>query len=244
MPLRFFFFLTLFFALSGFSYAADVADITAALDGAQSQADIVRQTKLLESITAAQAPCPRVDALTQLGRAYYLLADAESDKKKKMPFLEKAVAAEDRVLSVDPGNVHALYWRSHALLLQADVVGGLKALKMVKEALRGLEVVSEKDGMYDSAGPYRTRGKVLIEAPSWTFIGDKKKGMELLLKAKNMVPACKLNHLYLAQAYAVNGRKDDAKAEIGWILATPVDPRNAKDDLDTKAEARKLLDSL
>ncbi len=69
MLFRLFILFSVFFAFSVPAYAADVTEITAALDGAQSQADIVRQTKLLESITAAQAPCPRVDALTQLGRA-------------------------------------------------------------------------------------------------------------------------------------------------------------------------------
>ena len=243
MPFRFFLALFVFFSLSCPAFAAEVTDISASLDCAQSQADVSRQAAALEKMTSGKG-CADVAALTQLGRAYYLLGDSESDKKKSLPLLQKAASMEDRVLAADPGNAHALYWRSLSLLLQADIVGGLKALKMVKEALRGLELVSDRDGLYDSAGPYRVRGKVLIDAPSWSFIGDKKKGLSLLEKARDMAPACLLNHLYLAQAYAANGRKEDAKAQLGFVLATPANPRKQKDDMDTKAEARKLLDSL
>jgi tetratricopeptide (TPR) repeat protein len=229
---------------SGLAYGASLGAITDALDHAQSAEEILRQERLLESMAAEQAPCPRIDVLTQLGRAYYLLGESETDKKKAMAYLNKAVSTLDRVLRAEPNGTHSIYWRCMALLKQSDIDGGLKALGKVKEAMKGLEVVSSRDEMYDSAGAYRTRGKVLIDAPSWSFIGDKKKGMELLEKAKNLVPSCLLNHLYLAQAYLANGRKEDAKAQLGFVMATPVNPQNQKDDMETKAEAKKLFDSL
>ncbi len=181
-----------------------------------------------------------VTALTQLARAYYLMGESEKAKGPKLKYLDHAIAASDRALRASPGAPHALYWRSMALVLEAGVVNTLRALGMVREALRGLEKVSSVDPAYDSAGAYRSRGKVLIEAPAWAFIGDRKKGLALLIKARAIAPGCLVGRLYLAQAYLKNGMKAEARGEIGYILAAPVE-KGSRDDLEVKDDARRLL---
>jgi len=213
-----------------------VEDVARALDHANGRAEISKQAAILEGMPAGDAK-----AATQLARAHYLLGESEKDKKKRLPDLDKAIAASYRALASEPGNAYALYWKSMAQLQKADVVGGLKALKLVKEALRGLEAVAVKDPLYDNAGAYRSRGRVLMEAPSWAFLGDKKEGVRLLEKAKATAPDCLLNRLYLAEAYRDTGRKAEAKAEAEFILAAPVRARVNIDDVEMKDSARKLL---
>lgn len=195
------------------------------------------------ALPAGAADLPDTVTLTQLGREYYLRGEAEKDKARKKDWLDKALGETGRALKADPGNTKALYWRSMSLLQMADVTGGLSALKMVKEALRGLQTVSEKEPAYDSAGAYRSWGKVLIDAPGWTFIGDRKKGLELLKKAKDIAPGSLVNRLYLAQACIKNGKPDEARGEINHILSAPPG-NNPQDDNEVRAEAGKLLKDL
>ena len=230
------------FFLSGTSFAASVRDVTFALDRAQKQPDFLRQAGVIEeSLRQSKSPLPEM--LAQLSRAWYLMIEAEKNKDRKKEYIKKSVEAADRALQADPGQTHALYWRSMALLQDADVSGGFAGLRDVKVALKGLEAVSAKEPAYDFAGAYRSRGKVLIEAPAWAFIGDKKKGLELLRKATEVAPGTLVNRLYLAQAYKANGQVDNARKEIEYIRKAPLgsDP---DDDREIKQEAEKLYNNL
>ncbi|HLB24935.1 MAG TPA: hypothetical protein VJM83_01270 [Nitrospirota bacterium] len=182
-----------------------------------------------------------VPALVELSRGHYLAAEAEKDKGIKLARLEKSISAADRALKKDPDAPRPLYWRSMALLLKAELTGGLKALGMVKDALRGLEKVSRAEPLYDDAGALRGRGKVLIDAPRWAFIGDRKEGLKLLEKAKSLAPDNLTNRLYLAQAYMKNGMRGAALREAQSIISAPVDEMRAEDDALAKREAHKIL---
>jgi tetratricopeptide (TPR) repeat protein len=225
------------FSLPGVSFASQISDISAALDKASSRDDIIRQAAQLETLVKSS---PSQKVYQQLGRALYLLGEGEGNKNRKLDYLKKSLDASGEALRENPADAVSLYWKAMALLQEADVVGGLKALSDVKQALRGLETVSAREPGYDYAGAYRSRGKVLIDAPGWSFIGDKKKGLELLLKAKEIAPENLVNRLYLAQAYLKNGMKDKARAELGFIVAAPA-RKGDKDAADTKADAAKLL---
>ncbi len=236
------FFLSALFAFGhGNALAAfSVKDATSAMDRTESASQVAEQAIKLEAYVGGQQN-PPADALVQLARAYYLLGEAAKDKKKRAALFDRSVNYADRALKTAPGDYIATYWRAMSLLQKADLTGGFAALGFVKDALKGLEAVSRKDPAYDSAGAYRSWGKVLIEAPGWAFIGDKKKGLELLLKAKKIAPNLLVNRLYLAQAYKANGMRGEAAAELEYITASPA---KTKDDLSTKEEARKLQNSL
>jgi len=233
--------LALFVFGHGTAFAAfSVKDTAAALDREENPSRVADQAIRLEAYIAGQQN-PPADALSQLARAYYLLGEANKDKKKRAVLFDKSVNTADRALKAAPGDYIATYWRAMSLLQKADLTGGFAALGFVKDALKNLEAVSKKDPAYDSAGAFRSWGKVLIEAPGWAFIGDKKKGLELLLKAKKIAPGLLVNRLYLAQAYKVNGMRGEAVKELEYISAAPA---KTKDDLETKEEARKLQKSL
>jgi len=244
MHLRFTVAITLFTSIlvlcTGVASASfSVKDAASALDRAEEPAQFSEQAVRLETyMHTLQKPQP--DALAQLARAYYLQGEAEKNKIKKFAYLDKSVDAADRALKAAPGDNIALYWRSMSLLQKADISSGFTALGFVKEALKGLETVGDKAPAYDFAGAFRSRGKVLIEAPGWSFIGDKKKGLELLQKAKKLAPNLLVNRLYLAQAYKANGMLGEAVTELEYIIAAPA---RTKDDLKTKEEARRLLNT-
>lgn len=218
----------------------NVADVTAALDRARGVSEVSRLVASIEPLASNREKADYPAAATQLARAYYLLGEDEGSDKKKTEYMDKAIGAADGALGAEPESILALYWRSMAQLQKADAVGGLTALSLVKDALRGLEKVAVSDPQYDDAGAYRIWGKVLIEAPAWAFIGDRKKGLALLLTAKDIAPKSLLNRLYLAQAYEKNGRDGDALAELSYIEDAPVNKAKPGDDLEVKKEAARL----
>ncbi len=222
------------------SRAAVLDELTAELDAAEEPADFARMAARLELLTSEEGEQAK-GALTQLARAYYLLGEAKGIEQKRLSYLDKAVDASERALKEDPEGVRALYWRSMAFLQKADIQGGLSALGMVKRALKGFETVEARDPGYDSAGAYRSHGKVLMEAPAWTFIGDKEMAVELLEKAKAIAPDALINRLYLAEAYSRTGRTKDAVAELEYIADAPVSKVKPKDDMAVKEDAARLL---
>ncbi len=227
-------------ALPAASFAAQhspVGAITSALDKARTKDDIVRQVARLDTL-AKSAPSQGV--WQQLGRALYLLGEGEKDDRRKLDYLGRSLAASKTALADDPSDSVSLYWKAMALLQEADVVGGLGALSDVREALRDLKTVSKSAPAYDGAGAFRSRGKVLIEAPAWSLIGDKKKGLELLVRAVNIAPGNLVNRLYLAQAYLKNGMKANARTELQYVIQAPA-KKGDTDDAGTKAKAVKLL---
>ncbi len=219
------------------SFASQIDVITAALDKAQTRDDIVRQVAKLDTL-ARTAPSQGV--YQQLGRALYLLGEGEKENKQKLDYLGRSLAASKEALKENPSDAVSLYWKAMALLQEADAVGSLRALSDVNEALGDLKTVSAKAPQYDSAGAYRSWGKVLIEAPGWSLIGDKKKGLALLLKAKGIAPSNLVNSLYLAQAYLKNDMKGNARAQLQYVLSAPV-KKGDRDAAETKAKAAKLL---
>lgn len=228
-------------AMAGAALAANAKDIAAELDRAETQEAFASAAGRL-SLIAEDGSDP--DALVQLGRAYYLLGEAECDKTRRMGYLDKSIEASEKALKARPDNVHALYWGSMAFLQKADLVGGLSALGLVKKALKGLEEVACKDEGYDRAGACRSHGKVLMEAPAWAFIGDKKRGVELLEKARAIAPDSLLNRLYLAEAYNETGREAEALKELKFIIDAPLDQLRPGDDKKVKDDAQKLLKKL
>lgn len=228
------------------AYGAGLPELTAALDRAQKPAEYARlAAELAVKASSAEAE-GGVDAgvLTQLGRAYYLLGEAETGKPKRLAYFNQSVDATDRALKARPGDTHALYWRSMAYLQKADIVGGMTALGLVKRALKAFDEVAAKDPSYDRAGALRSHGKVLMEAPTWAFIGDKKRGVDLLEKAKCVDPDSLLNRLYLAEAYYATGRKPEAVAELKYIAGAPLDAVRPVDDVNVKKDAARLLKEL
>lgn len=220
--------------------ASELDDLAAGLDAAREPAEYARLAARLDLLACGEGAGAK-GALTQLARAYYLLGEAEGVEQRRLAYLDRALDASELALKADPGDSRALYWRSMAYLQKADIEGGLSALGMVKRALKGFETVESQAPLYDCAGAYRSHGKVLMEAPAWAFIGDKKKGVELLEKAKELAPGALINRLYLAEAYSETGRQDEAVAELEYVAAAPLSETKPRDDIAVKEDAARLL---
>ncbi|HEY3346507.1 MAG TPA: hypothetical protein VGK71_02680 [Nitrospirota bacterium] len=220
------------------AFAGTADDFAAALDHAKTAGQYKQQAEAIETAIGKNGSA----LMTQLARAYYLMGEAE--KKGGAGWFDKAVSAADLALKSAPDDSKAAYWRSMALLRKSDLDGGLSALGWVKDALKGLAAVAATDPSYDYAGAYRSMGKVLIEAPGWSFIGDKKKGLAYLEKAKEIAPGFPMNRLYLAQAYQKNGMKDKARAEAGQVLNAPQGGLSKQEHAELIGDAKKLLGEL
>ena len=152
-------FIAAFPAASFGAQASQIGAISSALDKAKGRDDIIRQVARLDALVKS---APSQGAYQQLGRALYLLGEGEKNRSQKLDYLGRSLSASKTALKEKPSDAVSLYWKAMALLQEADVVGGLKALSDVREALRELRTVSGVAPKYDEAGAYRSWGKVLI----------------------------------------------------------------------------------
>jgi len=233
------------FLIAGGAWASALEDITAALDASEDIVEIKSYEAELVKLTEVSTGAEKVPVLVQLARARYLLGESESlGDGERIGYLDGAISAADKAMALDPDDGWGLYWKSMALLMKADVDGGISSLGMVKDALKGFETVQKSEPAYDDAGAYRSHAKVLIEIPSWTFMSDSEAAVRMLEKAVEIAPGSILNRLYLAQAYVEEDRRDDARAELEYLLKSPGNTRRPIEDAEIREEARSLLGEL
>jgi len=245
-PYKFIFALAVFAAVTACPLYArcDTLDrLTYELDRAQEPSEFASVAARLELLVSGKGG-GGASAYSELARAYYLQGEAETGEERRLELLDKALTASERALASDQQCLYAVYWGAMARLQKADLVGGFSALRLVRRALGDFESIETVIPAYDGAGAYRSHGKVLVEAPAWSFIGDRKKGLELLEKARDVSPSTLINRLYLAQAYLDEGRRGDALRELRYIEETPAASLRPMDDLKVKQEASRMLDEI
>jgi tetratricopeptide (TPR) repeat protein len=217
------------FALT--SEASRLDEISAGLDVSEDTGEYLKYETELAKMSDAASGLDKAAVLCQLARVRFLLGESESfGDKERLKFLDDAIQAADKAMSINPTDNRPLYWKSMSLLMKADVDNGFSSLGMVKDALEGFKVVQETDPSYDDAGAYRSHAKVLIDIPSWTFMADTAAAIKMLKKAVKLAPGSLLNRLYLAQAYNKDGRRGEAYAEVKYILAAPENKQRPKED--------------
>lgn len=155
------------------------------------------------------------------------LADNPRDASVRMMLADRAMRARDlkkagaqyqAVLSVDPNNVVAL----NNLAWIGGETGDTKA---VSYAERAVKLAPQSPSVLD------TLGTLLVKQ------GEANRGLEYLVKARDLAPARFDLRLSYARALVVSGQKDAAKKELRAIV-------DAKEDVNEKKAAAEMLQKL
>lgn len=210
------------------------------LDTQEEAGNLDRAIALLER---ALANGEQADLLALLAEGYHSKRHGISEKGQALEMLERSIQVADKAISLDGMIPAARYWRGLSLLAKANLARNLSSLAMVRSAIQDMEWVVRKDEGYDDAGAYRALGKIYSDSPSW-FLGDRKKAIASLEKARDRAGGSFLNRLYLAEAYIADGRGDDAARELQWILRAQPRPNTAREDRGYQEKAGKLLEGV
>jgi tetratricopeptide (TPR) repeat protein len=210
------------------------------LDASNAPGNVDRAIGLLQG-AANPGGSAEVEAL--LAEAYYDRGNTLDDRDQAVQALETAIAHADRALALAPRHVQVRYWRAVAMLVKAGRLRGPESFGLVRTAVRDLEVVAAAEPGLDDAGADRALGKVYLDSP-WWFMGDTEKAIEHLEAARRRAPDSLKNRLYLAEAYAEDGREADALRELDGILNTPPRDNPSPSGQQERETARRLADKI
>ncbi len=210
------------------------------MDGPREPGSLTRAIALLED---ARGRGEDVGVLTLLAEAYYIRGQGLDDRDRAVQELEAAIARADRALELAPGHLQARYWRAVSLLAKAGRLRGVESVGLVRQAMRDLEAVIAADPSLDNAGAHRAMGKVYLDSPMW-FLGDTDKAIEQLEAARRLAPHSLLNRRFLAEAYAEDGREENALRELDELLRLPPAPGRAASEQKERDLARRMAERI
>ncbi len=114
---------------------------------------------------------------------------------------------------------------------------GLKYRGAIKDAL---ETVLRIDPAYEQGSADRALGRWYLEVPA-LFGGSRKKSEEHLRRSLTYNPNSIASRFFLAETLAELGRDREARDELTFAIAAPVNPDWEPEDLDFKQRARERL---
>jgi tetratricopeptide (TPR) repeat protein len=182
------------------------------------------------------------EAAWKLSRAYYWLG-GHSASTEQRKFYEDGIAAADKAIALEPGKPDGHFWKAANMGMMAESFGiraGLKYRKPIKEEL---EIVLKMDPAFREGSADRALGRWYHKVPG-LFGGSDKQAEEHLKASLKYNQDSTVTHYFLAELYADNGRKSEARTECQKVIDAPVTTDYGPEDRDWKAKAMKLLASL
>lgn len=171
----------------------------------------------------------------QLAQAYYYSATLSSSAAKKLDDFYRGLEAAKKSTDIDPDNLEGNFWYGINLGRVASTKSDISQIKNIKEIVKSMERVLEKDPHFMAGGPYLVLGRVYLEAPGMPIsIGDKEKALQYFKKALELDESYYETHYYLMEFYAVDGKMELAVAEAKWLSKSdfhnsyPISAQNIK----------------
>ena len=126
-----------------------------------------------------------------------------------------------KAASSNPENAEYQYYLALNLGLKMRDSTVPMAMIQIPSLVKALEKVIEVNEAYDDGGALRVLGMLYLRAPPWPVsVGDEEKALELLTRAAKKYPEHPMNHLFLAEALAVNEMYEEAEASLAKVRET------------------------
>jgi len=228
--------------------------LVASLYAQQADELIIQGDKLYEEMkdmaTAKEALSKYQDALQMLENKfevfwrisrlhYYIGIHTETNDEKKIVFSQGKYYA-DKAINLEPERPEGHYWQGVNNGKYGESRGVLKSLFLVKPIKKAMNKVVELDESFEGGGAHRVLGRMYYKLPGFAG-GSKKKSKEHLLKSLEFGPEDALTRLYLAETYIEMKDIEKAKEQLDYILAMEDDPCWVPQIMESKEEARKIL---
>ncbi len=207
------------------------------------RADLASARQAAELWKAELAKNPKsFEAAWKLAQTYYWLGGHVPEAEQRA-FFENGVEAGRNAVAIEPNKPEGHFWIAANMGTLAESFGiraGLKYRKPIKEEL---EAALKIDAGYRAGSADRALGRWYYKVPR-LFGGDKKLAEEHLKKALAYNPQSTITNYFLADMYADQGRKAEARAAAQKVIDAPPTPDFEPEDADYKNKARVLLKTL
>lgn len=180
--------------------------------------------------------------LWRAARVYYYVGD-EAAGNEKLAYFQKGIAVAERAIAKEPNAVEGHFWLAANYGGFSEQKGALKALQMVKKIRAEMETVLRLNDRYQDGGAYLALGEIDKELPRIVG-GNMSRAITRLEQGLKVAPHNLEMKLAMAEAYAEEGRKEDARRQLQEIVSRSVNPSRAKSERDVQDKARKMLAKL
>jgi hypothetical protein len=180
------------------------------------------------------------DILWRLSRARYELAEKAS-KETKSALLEKGIEDGERATALRPDAVEAHYWLGASYGRYAEIRGMFKALHLASQLRTEMEAVLRLSPSFEGCDAFLALGELDTQMPG-ILGGSKTRAIARMEDGLRVCPRNGELRLALARGYVDQGRRDDAKAQLQFLLHQP--EQASETDRKNREEARKRLQKL
>ncbi len=212
------FLLALFLAASATNALAADPEADRAFAGRQDLALAARALELYEK-AAAQNPSS-AEAQWKAASAAHWIADRAENRKEKLRMFQKGIDHSRAAVKLDPDSPQAHFWLGANYGSFGEAKGVLKSLALVGPIRKEMQELIRIDDKFQGGGAYRVLGIVDYKVPPFAG-GSKKRALENLKKALAIDPTNAFTHFYLAEYYAVVGKKDQAREHLKILETLP-----------------------
>ena len=179
-----------------------------------------------------------------LSEIYYWSGEY-AEPEDKLFYYEKGVEYGEQGVEADEDSLEANFWLSVNWGSYGYEKGIMKSLSLIKPIKEKAEKCIEIDDTYFYGGPWRVLGRLYNKAPGFPIsIGDNKKSLECFEKALEFGPKFYLNHLFIAELYISDRKKDKAREHLEWVVEAELNPNHEDEDQVYKQQAEELLEKL
>ena len=223
-------------------FAAVLAEAHALIDDCEAADGLNRAEALLQAHLDANA-----DATTT-ARAYALLAAIEFWRHDYAPeddrahFAEKGANLAAKAIESDPDDLYANAWSAALMGIWGLEQGVLSILHYIPKIAARAERTIELDETYNNAMGHQVIGNLYrLSPPKPIGIGNKRKALAHLERARELAPTCPDAKLSLGELLMAMRKKDRARAELQLLVDQDIALHGPAFAARKKAKARELL---
>lgn len=214
----------------------------------------LKAAELFEQIAKAD---PKDAKMAELAvRSFYWLGINQKVKEKKQEYHKRGWDLGEMLMKTQPKNVGVIYWTASNIARYAQTLGELQQKTYFTKINPLMEKVIELDQNYFYGGGPRYLAIITIEmSPTlrkFAAMMNKKykftveEAIEMCKEAIKIGNYYFLNHTTLAEAYIEAGKKDEARKELEWVIATDPGklPECKPENIFEQGRAKEMLKNL
>jgi tetratricopeptide (TPR) repeat protein len=183
------------------------------------------------------------EALWRLAKYKYYVADREKDQANKFKLFEAGIEVAKKAVQLNDKRPEGHFWLGANYGEYADLKGGFTSLGLIKTIRKEFEAVLKIDPTYENGAAYLALGEMDLSLPG-LLGGSERRGFEMLENGLIVGPSNSELKLALAERYAKNGNKDEARKLLESVLRVNDLLRTAAEQEELRSEARSQLAKL
>jgi len=178
-------------------------------------------------------------AAWKLARADYWLGGHVPEAERRAIY-EDGMAAARKAVALQSSRPDGHFWLAANMGAMAEFFGLRQGIKYRSPIRESLETTLKLDPAYLQGSADRALGRWYARVPG-LFGGSDKQAEAHLRASLTYNPNSTASHFFLAELYADNKRKAEARAECQAVIEAPPDPEWLPEDQEFKSKARALL---